>query len=120
MLCLSLLAAANMYGDVIKGKIKDARTGEELIGASVFIKEEPSKGAVTGLDGSFSLSATRRKCTLVCSYIGYKKREIVVDGDAANVEIPMAKTEWNFRVSRWLHRIPAAARLAHANWSATR
>ena len=89
VLCLSLLAAANMYGDVIKGKIKDARTGEELIGASVFIKEEPSKGAVTGLDGSFSLSATRRKCTLVCSYIGYKKREIVVDGDAANVEIPM-------------------------------
>ena len=30
----------------LKGKIKDAKTGEEIIGASVVVKEEPSKGAV--------------------------------------------------------------------------
>ena len=30
----------------IKGKVKDAQTGEEIIGASILIKEEPGKGAV--------------------------------------------------------------------------
>ncbi len=30
----------------LKGKIKDARTGEEIIGASVMVKEEPGKGTV--------------------------------------------------------------------------
>ena len=54
---------------IVKGVIKDAQTGEEIIGASVVVKEEPSKGVVSGLNGSFSLSINDGKCTLVCSYI---------------------------------------------------
>lgn len=73
----------------MKGRIKDAQTGEEIIGASVLVKEEPGKGAVTGLDGSFNLSVSRNKYTLVCSYVGYKRIEIEVDEASRDIEIPM-------------------------------
>ena len=43
-----LLLSVDISARNIKGKIKDAQTGEEIIGASVIIKEDPSKGAVQG------------------------------------------------------------------------
>lgn len=55
-----LLASVNAQAWDLKGKIRDAQTGEEIIGASVVVKEEPTKGAVTGLDGSFNLSVGRK------------------------------------------------------------
>lgn len=39
------------------------KAGEEIIGASVIVKEDPGKGTVTGLDGSFNLSVNRDKYT---------------------------------------------------------
>lgn len=60
----------------IKGKIIDAETGEELIGAAVLVKEMPGTGAVSGLDGSFVFDSPLDVCTLVCSSIGYKNQEI--------------------------------------------
>lgn len=78
VLVLLSLMSAGVQAGVIKGKIKDAQTGEEIIGASVIVKEDPGKGTVTGLDGSFNLSVNRDKYTLVCSYVGYKKYEVSV------------------------------------------
>ena len=43
VLSLLLLATANINARDIKGKVKDAQTGEEIIGASILIKEEPGK-----------------------------------------------------------------------------
>lgn len=83
-----LLLSVDISARNIKGKIKDAQTGEEIIGASVIIKEDPSKGAVTGLDGSFNLTINS-KCTLICSYVGYKKQEIVVGNKDAEIVIPL-------------------------------
>ena len=77
----------------LKGKIKDAKTGEEIIGASVVVKEEPSKGAVTGLDGSFSLSVNRPTFTIVCTYIGYKNYEMKVTSKDADIEIPLTSDD---------------------------
>ena len=88
-----LLASASVQAGVVKGKIKDARTGEEIIGASVMVKEEPGKGTVTGLDGSFNLSVNRNKYTLVCSYIGYKNYEVTVDSKSKEIEIPLNTDE---------------------------
>ena len=50
------MASTNMAAMQIKGKVKDSKTGEEIIGAYIVIKEDPSQGTVTGLDGSFNLS----------------------------------------------------------------
>ena len=44
----------------------------------LIVKEDPGKGTVTGLDGSFNLSVNRDKYTLVCSYVGYKKYEVSI------------------------------------------
>ena len=87
------MASASVQAGVVKGKIKDARTGEEIIGASVMVKEEPGKGTVTGLDGSFNLSVNRNKYTLVCSYIGYKNYEVTVDSKSKEIEIPLNTDE---------------------------
>ena len=65
VLVLLSLMSAGVQAGVIKGKIKDAQTGEEIIGASVIVKEDPGKGTVTGLDGSFNLSVNRDKYMLI-------------------------------------------------------
>ena len=77
----------------LKGKIKDAKTGEEIIGASVVVKEEPSKGAVTGLDGSFNLSVNRPTFTIICTYVGYKSYEMKVTSKDTEIEIPLASDD---------------------------
>jgi len=75
-----------IFAQTIKGVVKDALTKEAIIGASVVIKEQQMKIAVTGLDGSFSMAnAGTLPATLTVSVIGYKTQEIVVDGATAIV-----------------------------------
>ena len=50
---LSSLAQAKY---TLSGSVKDAKNGEELIGAIVFIKEIPNLGAITNSYGFFSLT----------------------------------------------------------------
>ena len=62
----------------ITGKVVDD-SGEPVIGASIFLKGT-GKGAVTDMNGRFSVPSDGRKVTLVFSYIGYAQQEIVTDG----------------------------------------
>ena len=60
----------------ITGIVRDASSGELLIGANVYITGPAGKGTTTGLDGSFSLKNVKPgKCVLRCSYISYKTVE---------------------------------------------
>ncbi|MDR0894759.1 MAG: TonB-dependent receptor [Prevotellaceae bacterium] len=54
----------------VKGVVKDADTGEPLIGVAV-MEAGTQSGAVTDLDGQFTLSATAGS-SLQFSYVGYK------------------------------------------------
>ena len=67
-----------------KGYVKDAKTGEELIGATIFIKEYPNIGSTTGLDGSFVIDnvPSAEKITIVCSYISYQTMEKVISASS--------------------------------------
>lgn len=56
----------------ISGTIKDASTGETLIGASVRIKELPQSGTSSNSFGFYSLSAPEGDYTLVYTYVGYE------------------------------------------------
>ena len=56
----------------VQGTIVD-ENGEPVIGASVFIKGTKT-GAVTDIDGKFSLKSSAGK-TLVITYVGYEKTE---------------------------------------------
>ena len=62
----------------VKGTVKD-NTGETVIGASVVEKGNSTNGAITDLDGNFTLSVPSG-ATLVFSYIGMKTQEVAVKG----------------------------------------
>ncbi len=63
----------------ISGFVKDATTGEMLIGASVYPMENPGKGITTNSYGYFSLSLLPGKYRMVFQYIGYQKKILQVD-----------------------------------------
>ncbi len=56
----------------ISGTLKDAATGETLIGATVRIKELPQYGAASNSYGFYSLTATEGDYQVECTYIGYQ------------------------------------------------
>lgn len=64
----------------ISGYVKDANTGEYLIGANVYIKEI-LRGSVTNNYGFYSLSPEQGNYTLVASFLGYKNREFALKLD---------------------------------------
>ena len=64
----------------ISGKITDARTGEDLIAASVLIPER-NVGAVSNSYGFYSISLLQGKYTVRYSYVGYQSVDKVVDLD---------------------------------------
>lgn len=63
---------------VVTGTVYDAE-GEPVIGANVLEKADPMNGAITDIDGKFSLKVSDN-ATLVVSYIGYNTQEISVKG----------------------------------------
>ncbi|MCD6065467.1 MAG: hypothetical protein K0S33_293 [Bacteroidetes bacterium] len=60
----------------IKGTIKDAETGETLIGASVLVKT--GVGAVTDMDGNYSVSVEPGTYNVKIVYIGYSPQTVKV------------------------------------------
>lgn len=64
----------NIKNLTISGNIKDAKNGEQLIGATVFIKETKS-GATSNMYGFYSLSIPEGTYTLVYSFMGYENVE---------------------------------------------
>lgn len=81
---LSLWIAAMAYGEsgpdkaTISGHIKDKNTGEDLNGATVYIREL-STGTATNDYGFYSISLDKNTYTLVFSYIGYEKEQQVIN-----------------------------------------
>jgi len=56
---------------VVKGVILDSDSNEPVIGATIF-NQDSKTGAVSNLDGSFSLKVDQASASLEISYIGYK------------------------------------------------
>ncbi|MFT5310923.1 MAG: iron complex outermembrane receptor protein, partial [Bacteroidia bacterium] len=73
----------------VSGVIKDKKSGETLISASVIIKGT-SNGVQTDIDGKFSieLDLTEPK-TLIITYLGYQNSEIIVEKATSNLTIDM-------------------------------
>ncbi len=63
----------------VKGKVTDAETGDGLPGVSVSAKGS-TKGAVTDVNGEYSIAVSDGKAVLVFSYVGYTPQEITVGG----------------------------------------
>lgn len=63
----------------ITGKVADKNSQEPVIGASVLV-EGTTKGAITDVDGRFTLSNVPSKGNLVVSYIGYATQTLSING----------------------------------------
>jgi hypothetical protein len=75
LITILTLSAVAQKRYTISGTIKDAATGETLIGATVRIKELSSVGTATNNYGFYSLSAPNGEYTLLFTYIGYETTE---------------------------------------------
>lgn len=74
---VSLTNAQTKY--TVSGNVTDGKTGEELIGASVFITDSSSVGTVTNAYGFFSLTLPASKNSITIRYIGFQDRLFKID-----------------------------------------
>lgn len=77
----------------VSGKVLDARTNEALIGATVTIKGT-TNGDVTDAIGEFSLvTGQKLPFTLVVSYIGYLKKEVLISDSKVEIKLDPNNTQ---------------------------
>lgn len=75
---MTSLVAAQGSGTVT-GSVKDATTGEVLIGVNI-VEEGTTNGTATDLDGNYSLKNVGKNAVLVISYVGYTTHKEKVNG----------------------------------------
>ena len=70
---VSIHAGFSQAKYTISGEIRDAKSGEALIGASVYPAELPTKGVVTNAYGFYSITLPEGKYTFSSQFIGFEK-----------------------------------------------
>ena len=70
-------AAPQQHKRVVKGRVTDKKTGEPIVGATVWFKESTS-GTATDAAGNYSLNRPQGNAILSVSFIGYKSQEVVL------------------------------------------
>ncbi|MBK9337001.1 MAG: TonB-dependent receptor [Lewinellaceae bacterium] len=66
----------------LSGYVKDAETGERLIGATIRVLSGTSAGAISNEFGFFSLSVEPGAYRIAATYIGYRQEVRIVEADA--------------------------------------
>src|ERR1700744_2008738 len=89
---LVLLTGLDMAGAqtryTISGTVRDKRSGEVLIGASVSLLEIPRSGIISNAYGFYSISAAPGKYLLIVSFSGYEADSLPVKLDR-NLRLPV-------------------------------
>ena len=91
-LCTSLQVMAQSEL-TITGHVTDTK-GEDIIGASVIVKDAKGLGTITDVMGQYSIKVQEYR-TLVFSYIGYIPQEVLVKGDKTTIDIVLKEDEQN-------------------------
>lgn len=93
LVCLSLIASGQV-NYTISGHVRDAQTGETLIGASMRLRDNPAIGTRTNNYGFYSLTLPAGSQVLVFSHVGYQAEEVALDLTAdRNVNIELRSGE---------------------------
>jgi hypothetical protein len=80
-LLLTAYPALAQTRHTVDGIVRDAATGETLIGASVTFRDRPRSGVTTNSYGFFSISAPLGEYTLIITYSGYLSDTVPVHLD---------------------------------------
>ncbi|MES2558411.1 MAG: TonB-dependent receptor, partial [Bacteroidota bacterium] len=91
LLCTLCMAVVAQTPITIKGTLRDKKTGERLIGATIVIKGT-GLGTTTNYDGEFTLKITQPlPVTLVAGYTGYGQQEIEVSDPSKPIDIRVSE-----------------------------
>lgn len=85
LVCLSAGVALGQAKQV-SGKVLSSEDKQPIPGVSVFVKEAPTVGTSTNLDGRFSLKNLPSSAkTLVFTFVGYQSQEVAIKGEDVSV-----------------------------------
>ena len=86
-------AISHAQNFTVSGTIKDAKNGEDLIGATVRVLEFKEKGARSNSYGFYSFTLPKGNYTLIYQYLGYEKVEFKLNVDkntTQNIQLSQA------------------------------
>ena len=78
-LCVASLHLSAQQHFTISGYVKDAKTGEHLIGATITVAERQGVGSATNAYGFFSLTLPAGNYTVNAQFIGYDLKAVKVN-----------------------------------------
>ncbi len=93
ILMLMVTMVAQAQNMTVKGHVVD-ENGEPMIGATIKAVGA-SNGAVTDLDGNYSLSVPKSVKQLEVSYVGYRTQKIKIKGDRADAHMSTDANQLN-------------------------
>ncbi len=97
LLSVSRLFAQDKF--TISGTMRDKASGEELIGATVVVKEIPNTGKAANEYGFYSITLPKGSYTLIVSYIGYNEMTKTISLDKNQ------KIDWNLESGKTLAEV---------------
>jgi CarboxypepD_reg-like domain/TonB-dependent Receptor Plug Domain len=108
--CYSLFAQEKF---TVSGTIRDKASGEELIGATIIVKEIPNTGKSANEYGFYSITIPKGTYTFRATYIGYEEmtKTIVLD---KNIKI-----DWNLSSGQTLDEVVIKAKKEDNNITQT-
>ena len=86
------VATATAQGKSVSGIVLDAADHEPLTGATVSVKGVTGHGALTDMDGKFTIKNIKAGAVLVVSYIGYTTKEVAV-GNLSELTIELISAD---------------------------
>ena len=93
ILILLLLPTVILAQDSLTGFVTDAQSGEPLIGAAISINGQKGVGAITDINGSFSIHTDKKNpYELSVSYTGYKTQQIKIEKNQKEVNIQLEES----------------------------
>lgn len=70
----------------LSGQVTDADSGEPLVGVNIILKGT-TNGAISDMNGKYSLTVPGNGATIVFSSIGYESKEVVASGSTLDVQL---------------------------------
>lgn len=90
LFCITSSVFAQQDKIKVSGTVTDEKN-EAIIGANIFVKDQPGLGVATDVDGKYSLQV-KKNATLVFTYVGYDKQEVDVNGQTT-IDVKMKPSE---------------------------
>jgi hypothetical protein len=73
------LPTVDYSGEKIQGEVIDANTGEPMPFTKVSFPSNPTIGAVTDVDGKFSVTVPRNEKQIIASFVGYQSSTLSIN-----------------------------------------